>query len=483
MKTIAIVGGGFCGTITAVNLVRLSREPVQVRLINDGFPTGRGIAYGTRRGEHLLNVVARNMSALSDQPNHFVDWLRTRSEFSDLPDAVLRETFAPRRTYGDYLSNLLHWFTGTDAGRAHVRVERIQGRAVDVLTRDEGADVLLADGGIVSADRVLLATGNLPPAAIGDDGRPFEHPYYFPNPWTGWDERLPENCDASVVLLGTGLTMIDALLTLLARDWRGPITAVSRSGRLPESHFRGIEYADFPPESVASLGLDELALLVREHCGRLRDRGANPAIVVDKLRPYTQHIWQNFTLAEKQEFYRRYRSEWNVLRHRLAPQLHEQVCAAESAGRVRFVRGTVCGMTTIERRIGVQLSNADGVAQTLSADIVVNCTGPLERFSSAAAPLYESLLNRGTLALDEMDMGIRVDPDFAVLDEAGERSEVLFAVGPLLKGTLWETTAVPELRGQTYRAAQSLLETTAPVDAIPRVWPMPTEMELLEYCI
>lgn len=482
MKTIAIVGGGFCGTVTAINLIRLSREPLQVRLINEGYPTGRGIAYGTRRPEHLLNVVARNMSALVDQPNHFVDWLRTRNEFANLPDAALRETFVPRRTYGDYLSNLLHWFTSADAGRAHVRLERIEGRAIDVLTRDDGADVLLADGGVVAADRVLLATGNLPPAAFGSGAQPFQHPRYVENPWNDWENRLPDR-NVPIVLLGTGLTMIDALLTLTAREWRGPITAVSRNGRLPESHFRGIEYAEFPPENVASLGLEELAALVDQHCQQLRSRGANPAIVVDKLRPYTQRVWQNFSLDEKREFCRRYRSQWNVLRHRVAPQLHEQVVAAQSAERLRIARGEVCGLEAVGDALRVHLRDADGTPQTLEAGVVVNCTGPLERFSAAPSPLYETLLRRGSLALDELDMGIRVEPDFATLDAAGSRSEVVFAIGPMLKGTLWETTAVPELRGQAYRAAQSLLETSAPVETIPRVWPMPTEMELLEYCI
>jgi len=482
MKTIAIVGGGFCGTVTAINLVRLSREPLQVRLINEDYPTGRGIAYGTRRHEHLLNVVARNMSALADQPNHFVEWLRTRAEYAEVADAVLRETFVPRRTYGDYLANLLHWFCGADAGRAHVRVERIQGRAIDLLTRDGGADVLLADGGVVSADRVLLATGNLPPAELGGCNAPFRHARYVENPWGDWESRLPDR-DQAVVLLGTGLTMIDALLTLASCGWRGPITAVSRNGRLPESHFRGIEYAEFPPENVASLGLEELAALVSKHCDLLRSRGANPAIVVDKLRPYTQRVWQNFSAEEKREFCRRYRSQWNVLRHRVAPQLHEQVAAAQSTNQLTIARGEVCGLEAQGDGVRVRLRDTDGSMQHLDAGAVINCTGPLERFSAASSPLYETLLRRGTLALDELDMGIRVEPDFAVLDAAEARSEVVFAIGPMLKGTLWETTAVPELRGQAYRAAQSLLETSAPVEVIPRVWPMPTEMELLEYCI
>ncbi|MCB1077017.1 MAG: FAD/NAD(P)-binding protein, partial [Verrucomicrobiae bacterium] len=100
---VAIIGGGFSGILTAVNLVRLSRQPLRITLINHARPAGRGIAYGTRRPEHLLNVAARNMSAFPDWPDHFVRWLRTRSEYDSVPDHELREKFIPRMTYGDYL--------------------------------------------------------------------------------------------------------------------------------------------------------------------------------------------------------------------------------------------------------------------------------------------------------------------------------------------------------------------------------------------
>ena len=75
MKTVAIIGGGFSGTMAAVNLARLSDSPLCIQLINDRYPLGRGVAYGTRREEHLLNVAARNMSAVPDHANHFLDWL------------------------------------------------------------------------------------------------------------------------------------------------------------------------------------------------------------------------------------------------------------------------------------------------------------------------------------------------------------------------------------------------------------------------
>src|SRR6187399_3241563 len=123
MHTIAIIGGGFCGSIAAVNLMRLSEGPLRVALINRGSPVGRGVAYGTRRPEHLLNVAARNMSALADHPNHFLEWLRTRSEYSETPEAVLRETFIPRRVYGDYLRGLLQWHASPIRESAETSIE------------------------------------------------------------------------------------------------------------------------------------------------------------------------------------------------------------------------------------------------------------------------------------------------------------------------------------------------------------------------
>ncbi|HWC89410.1 MAG TPA: FAD/NAD(P)-binding protein, partial [Pirellulales bacterium] len=107
MKTIAIIGGGFSGTTAAVNLARFSESPLRVCVINSGYPVGRGAAYSTRQIEHLLNVAARNMSALADHPNHFVEWLQTRSEYALVPESELREMFVPRQVFGDYLRGLL----------------------------------------------------------------------------------------------------------------------------------------------------------------------------------------------------------------------------------------------------------------------------------------------------------------------------------------------------------------------------------------
>ncbi|MBA4062591.1 MAG: hypothetical protein C0501_02570 [Isosphaera sp.] len=462
METVAIVGGGFSGTAAAVNLARLGRRPLRVAVVNRGHPPGRGVAYGTRRPEHLLNVAARNMSALPDHPNHFVDWLRTRAEYADVPDPALRETFLPRRVYGDYLRALaMGYFAPVDP--RPVRVDVVEDEAVDVAPVGAGGRVHLAGGNTVTADRVLLATGNRPPGPLPSAAEPFAHRAYHPDPWGDWADRLPDPGE-DVVLLGTGLTAVDVFLTLAAAGWRGTVHAVSRNGLLPLSHFRGVEYPDFPPPDP------------ERHCGLLRARGANPAIAVDRLRPHTQRIWQAFSAEEKREFCSRYAGRWNVTRHRVPEAVHARVAEAVAAGTFRVVTGRVCGLADAGGRVRVTVE-ADGGARTaVEGGLVVNCTGPEARFSASDSPLFRNLLARGLARADALDMGLEVDGDFAVVGRDGRRSGFLYAIGPLLRGTLWETTAVPELRGQAMRVAQTILG-----DREARL--ASASADVIEYCI
>ena len=480
MKTVAIIGGGFCGTLAAVNLARLSSEPLRVILINCQYPTARGVAYGTRRGEHLLNVVARNMSAFPDLPSHFVDWLRTRTDFSDVPLAELRDQFMPRRIYGDYLQDLLFWHTQPLNGPGRVHIEVIDDEAIDLTPADWGASVALKGGGTVQAQRVLLATGNLAPTDILPAGSPKDHPAYSRNPWRGWQEKLPDSHE-DVLLIGTGLTTIDVFLTLRSLGWQGKIHAISRNGLLPLSHFKGTDYAAFPPNEPWTLGLQKLKAEMESHCTKMRADGLNPAVLVDKLRPFTQRIWRAFNVAEKQEFNRQLRTRWNVVRHRIAPAIAAQVDAATKDGSLNVIQGTISAVQAEGPKLHVTMESGKGrPGQTLNVGLLVNCTGPRESFANATEPLFRNLFQRGLIRADELDMGLDVTPDFAVVDRAGQPSDFLYAVGPLLKGTLWETTAVPELRAQAHQIAQAFVADTEPGRAD---WMPMTPANLIEYCI
>lgn len=440
---VAILGGGFSGILTAVNLARIGETQPQITIVNEHRPTARGVAYGTRRIEHLLNVAARNMSAFPDQPDHLVNWLRTRSDFDLTPDNELRERFIPRMIYGDYLKSLAHHYLPT--------AEFVKDEAVDV---DADGKITLASGGTLHADRIVLSTGNEAPAELPGSETLADHAAWAGNPWLPWHEKLPPDT-GTIVLLGTGLTTVDAIITLRALGWLGRIHAVSRHGWLPHAHFRGIDYPDFPPGDVdlATLGLEKLIALMEQHCARLRELGANPAIIVDKMRPHTQRIWKNFTLEERTAFARQHAARWNVLRHRIAPEIHAQIASAQLTGQLQVHAANIERVEACGDQVRVNLSNG----KQLDGDLVLNATGPQTRFTATRSILLQNLLKRGLIAPDDMDMGVRIDDDHTVIRADGSRSDKLLALGPLLRGTYWETIAVPELRGQARRVAETIL--------------------------
>jgi uncharacterized NAD(P)/FAD-binding protein YdhS len=450
---VVIVGGGFSGAMTAVNIARLSDEPLDVTVVNRRPDVGRGVAYARRRPEYLLNVPAQNMSAFHDEPDHFLLWLRTRQEFESTPEAELRERFIPRQIYGDYLHSIVQHHLAPRRGARHVRFRSLIGDVVDIEPLDAGCSVHLADGSALDADRVVIATGNEAPAALPGTAELADHPSWVPDPWQPWEQRLPRQ--GSIVILGTGLTTVDAVIALGAVGWHGDIHAVSRHGWFPHAHFRCFEYPDFPPPGVdlASLGLDRLVDLVQMHCAILEKRNVSPAIIVDKLRPYTQRIWEHFTDKERLTFARQHAARWNVLRHRIAPELHAQVTRAERTGQLRVHTGSIARLEGVGNRILVQLGDGESVV----GDLVVNATGPSSKLTATRSNLLRNLLHDGLIAPDSTDMGIRVDPDHTVLTGEGTRSPYLLALGPLLKGTYWESIAVPELRGQAKRVAETVL--------------------------
>jgi uncharacterized NAD(P)/FAD-binding protein YdhS len=474
-RSIAIVGGGFSGTMAAVNLARFSQRPLRVVLINAKRPFGRGTAYGTSRREHLLNVAARNMSAFPDHPNHFFNWLRSRSEFNAVADNELREMFVPRMVYGDYIRSLAESHLRPVHTRFNVQFELIEDEAVDLIYKDSSnIQIFLSQHDPVMANVVLLATGNQPPADLPTEAAVKFDQRYCSDPWaSSFIDRLPPH-GSEIVILGTGLTMVDVIMTLESVGWQGRVTAISRNGMLPRSHFRGIAYPDYLPPGAESLGLAKLVELVEEHCQRLTRMSQNGAIAVDRLRPHTQTLWKAMSIEDKKAFLKTYAARWNVTRHRIAQLIHNTMTDRLDRGMLRVIPGKIESLATTDKAIEVRYRNQQGKELVLPGDFVVNCTGPESKFSNSILPLFHNLLERGLACADDLDMGIRVDEDFAVLDKNLERVENLFAIGPILKGTLWETVAVPELRGQAMRVAEVMLDL------------MPTSLQqenVIEYCI
>lgn len=448
---IAVVGAGFSGTMVAVHLLRLARSTsadVHVSLYEQGGAPGRGHAYGTTSPIHLLNVPAGRMSAFADAPGHFLDWARAR-------DASVRsDAFLPRHDYGEYLAEILNRETKESEGRLQIHSAEV----LDVESTSDGLRLRLRSGPARSASRLVLATGHPLPAppvpldrAVLDGGR------YKENPWDSAAlDQLPS--DASLLLIGSGLTAVDVLLESRRTGFRGVIHLLSRHGLLPLPHDgadapRSGMPADFPRGHLLSM-----MKRLRQEAVRAEKSGEGWRSSLDSLRPATQELWRSLDAAEKQRFLRHPRAYWEVHRHRVAPEIDEKVKVELQSGRVVRHAARVTAIGVSRGGLRVAIAPRGGVtAKELLVQRVINCTGPNTGVEMCRSPLTLKLLKARVCRPDEVGIGLACDADGALIDSVGRASDRLFTLGPLRKGELWESTAVPELRVQAERLSRRLM--------------------------
>lgn len=211
---VAVIGAGLSGSLLAVHLLQHCRPADRVFLIESRAGFGRGLAYSTNNPNHLLNVRAGNMSAFPDRPDHFLSWLQRRARDADEPEPTA-DCFVSRQLYGAYIRSLLAdriWAGGK--GRNLVLVPD----TAQAITEDgRGFRVVVEVGRSYPADVVVLAAGHFPPGStLGA---------YRGNPWDA-EAVAKLHADDSVALIGTGLTMVDVVQSLLDAGHRGPIVAI-----------------------------------------------------------------------------------------------------------------------------------------------------------------------------------------------------------------------------------------------------------------
>jgi uncharacterized NAD(P)/FAD-binding protein YdhS len=430
---IGIVGGGASGVLLAAQLVRKSR--LRVALIERGANPGLGIAYSTHCLGHLLNVRASDMTALTDEPDHFVQWLaRDGSGFG-------RADFVPRAIYGRYLQDLL-------ADAVHRSGGRLQVVRGDVLAiRDEKDSVELDIEGHTSlrARKAVLATGHRPPSK--DSGA------YRGNPWR--DEAIAGLApDASVLLIGTSLTMIDVLISLLEHGHKGPIVALSRRGLLPHRH---------PPAPIPTPEADTSDLFtgsLSQRTARFRARlraGLSWPGLMQLLRPYNNEMWHGLDINQRKRFLRHLRPWWDIHRHRVAPQIGALIDAAQAGGQLSIISGRIEIERTMDDKVEVTLTRrGSDVRESRSFDRVVDCRGPRNEVD-VHVPLHAHLVENGLLRPDPLNQGLNVAADEALIGRDGTPSDRLFVLGPPTRGRYTEIVAIPDIRLQAADVANGLI--------------------------
>ena len=446
---VAVLGAGAAGTIAAVHLLRAAgRRPLEVELIDRDGSFGTGTAYATADPLHLLNVPAVRMGAISGRPEHFLGWCRARGEH------VAEADYLPRGLFGTYLGELLEE-AERDAPRARVHHRRDEALA---LRRSAALlEVELRDGAQIDADAVVLALGPLPggdPIAVAAELR--ESGVYIPDPWA--EGALDEaRAASSVLLIGTGLTMVDVAISLAGRPGGPRVRAISRHGLLPRPHRRELTRVE-PFDLPGSEGLEAIFAAVAAELERARAQGRGWRDVIDSARAGTPEAWRRLPLADRRRFVAEINRYWDVHRFRIAPAVAERLDRHAAAGRVSWGAG---GIEAIEPRAGGALVHlrgpSPGELEAVAVDRVINCTGAGTEVTESPSPLLRSLLGQGMVRPDPLGLGLDVDRSGLALDGAGRPDPSLSVIGSLRRGVEWESIGVTEFRDQAARIAGPII--------------------------
>jgi uncharacterized NAD(P)/FAD-binding protein YdhS len=452
---VVVVGGGFSGTALAARLLRTMRGRLQVTLLEGGPMLGRGIAYGTPDDGHLLNTRAAHMSVLGDDADHFIRWNEMRGK------RIAPDAFASRRAYGEYLDTTLRTLAAT---RRDVRfTAHVDTRVADVRREAAGFAVTLADGRTLAASAVVLATGHPPPADPLAQWLPRGADRYLPDPWRHTDvERIAPA--ERVLLIGTGLTMVDVTLTLARRGHAGRIDALSRHGLLPREHAVASQVLprDLRDALFADLSRNDLRCAlraVRATVTAAESRGLTWHAVMDALRPVTPRLWSGMCAADRQRFVARLRTFWDVHRHRLPSAPTKALAALGAAGQLAVRAGRIRRAASRGKALTIDVAARGAGVLRERYDWVVNCTG--SSFTRAnSRGLERQLIERGLLIVDPLGLGYLTEANGAVFGAQGP-VRGLYVLGPACRAQCWENTAVPELRKQAETLAAELLQVAA----------------------
>jgi len=451
-KQVIIIGGGFAGATIALHLARNAPlGEIKVTLINPTPHIGPGLAYRFDDDNLLLNVPAGNMSALAGEPGHFVAYCqRIDPSFSS-------GSFVSRRLYGQYLQDL--WAQTQAKHPGVIEVQGGEAVALNRVTDSSQWEVALASGQCLQADQVVIATGHQAPGfPVALDAETRE---CVIGPWD-FSAMHQQTADQPVLIVGTGHTAVDALLCLAQSRTRRPIYMLSRHGLLPHRHRlspaepKPHPFPDYLRKVPATVRAYTRAL--RQYLKAVEHHGVDWRDALNELRPHTPRLWQSLPAAEQRRFLRHLQVHWDVHRHRLAPMAAQRLEHLVASGQAHLLAGRILSLKKVAGGIVVEYRpRGAGHVETLHASAVINCTGPNTNIQRQANPLLAQLLSAGLIQPDTHGLGLKVTTDCQVLNAQQQTLDGLWYVGPLLKATLWEATAVPELRLYAQKLANTFV--------------------------
>ena len=434
MRRIAIIGFGFSGLMVTANLVRRATMPLTLYIVAPDLD-GLGVAYGTTNPEHLLNVVAARMSAFHDVPDDFVTWLggadaARAKQTLKLSTNYAANDYVPRALYGAYLT---HIWRETQALAAEKKLELKLVPSMAVAVQRQPFAVLTERGDALEVDSIVLASGN--------ENKPISVPSstaIVQNPWAEEAMKDVATLASPVVLVGTGLTAVDMVLSLRRHGYAGEIVAGSLRGLWPEPHREVSSLYTFDaPRLLAQKNLRALVRFVRNAIAQHDASGGDWRAVIDGLRTHSRTLWLKASTADQQRFLRHVATYWSTHRHRMAPEIAARIQSEIAAGTLRSISRA-------------QLPDA-----MVQASRVFNCTGPQLNPQKSRYAVWKQLLAEGMVEPHATGVGIAADARYRAW---GNIHPALYVMGTMMTGQWLESTAVPELREQAATIAQALIQ-------------------------
>jgi uncharacterized NAD(P)/FAD-binding protein YdhS len=457
---ILIVGGGLSGTMLAVQLLRLPGRR-KILVVEPRVELGRGEAYSAVELGHTLNGNAARMSVDPDNADDLTQWLTDYIASGGWPESdqqhvPVSELFPPRGLFGVYVQQRLAEAqqVGLQQGST---VEHVRAEVVDVQASSDSVQLTLSDGQQLRGAYAVLATGMFPAARTPQK----ESSGLNAAALDPWDVAAMRQLDpqSTVLIIGSGLTMVDAVVSLEQAGHRGPIEVFSRHGLLPHVRRQPPAWVDFLAEDHSLRTPRQLLRELRRHCRDAIAQGIDWQAPLDTVRAHIGRLWSQASDVQRRQFVRHVRPWWESHHHRSPPLSAELVERLHREGRLRihaaFYKGLeswACDGVSIRIR-------PRGQAQTrvVQGAALINSSGIEYDWRRVARPLPQQLLARGLVRPGPLALGIAAAVDGAVLDAEGRVSPRLFALGPPLRGMWWESTAVTDVALQAKALAARLV--------------------------
>lgn len=409
MHDIAIIGFGYSGNLVLANIVNKSQKPLKILVADKSENFAKGAAYSTTRSEHLLNVRAKNMSALNDDANHFYKWLVASGYNYDEND------FVPRKIYGNYLS-FIHTETLKIAKEKNIEIEIIKATA-SKIEQGDSHKVYFDNGKAVECKQLVLATGN----QIKD------------NPWQyNFESLANDKSGKPVVIIGTGLTAVDTILSIFASGYVGQVMCISRKGLFPLPHTaKGADIKfDIAPyiKSILNARPSQIVKILRNLIAENNDYPWQS--VLDSIRPHHQQIWKGFSVFDQKRILGKYFTLWNIHRHRMAPEIDAKIKEYISSGKLRIIQKNYNESKKFE---ALKIFDCRGLSLKILDNIFKHVDG---------------------LQIAPNGFGLVCNENYII---NFNKNLPIYALGSCFAGHLFETIAIPELRQQADKIAENII--------------------------